>query len=85
MLDILSISVEDGCGGAPDEVSANPLVAVQEESCVCVLRRPSLTPNVEGPNTLENTTGLQFINCFLTQPGIHRSSPPVACPCSPAL
>ena len=51
MLDILSISVEDGCGGAPDEVSANPLVAVQEESCV--LRRPSLTPNIEGPNTLE--------------------------------
>ena len=62
MLDILSISVENGSGGAPDEVSANPLVAIQEESCVCVLRRPALTPNVEWPNTLQNTTGLQFIS-----------------------
>ena len=80
MLDILSVSVENSCGGAPYEVSANPLV----ESCVDVLRRPALTFNVEGPNTLQNT-GKQFINHFLMQPGSHRSSPPVACPYSPAL
>jgi len=49
----LPIPVENGGRRATDEVSTNPLVAVQEESCVCVLRRPALTPNIERTNTLK--------------------------------
>ena len=47
-----SIPVKHSSHTAPDEVTTNPLVAVQEEPGVSVLSSPALTPNIERPNTL---------------------------------
>ena len=59
-----SIPVEHSGHTTPDQVPPNPLVAVQEEPGVCVLRGPSLTPNVKRPNTLQNIENLNMEAIF---------------------